>query len=360
MACGGATCAHLGGSPYSCAMNDDALPTTPKPEPWHRRVPAHTMAIWLVLIGVLFFTRNRWEAWVAYEEVRCPPHTPPPWLGWWDDPTGRGRYVAIQADNAGHLIGEDPGNPIVLIGHEDRLNSSTFSLDGAKVMTGSGDGAARIWDAETGACLAMLGADAGEVHAGGFSADGRLVSTIHEDSSVRVWHVSRAACVAVMRGHVPVVKTARFSPDGRRLVTASLDGTARIWNVPSGDCMMVLRGHAGSVADAAFSRDGRRIVTGGFDRTARVWDAATGRCLGVMHHGFEVSDVGFAPGDEHLVTLADALRRWRVVRPPEWWGVLWLPHFWLIAALSLVLAWSVRRDMVQLARSREHKGGAQV
>lgn len=320
-----------------------------------RAVPARTIAIWLALIVVVFLTRGRWEAWVAYEEVQCPPHTPPPWLRWWDDPTGRGRYVAIQADNAGQLIGEDLGNPIALIGHEDRLNSSTFSTDGTKVMTGSGDGAARIWDAETGACRAVLGADAGEVHAGGFSADGRLVATIHEDSSVRVWRISPAACVAVMRGHARVAKTARFSSDGHRLVTSSLDGTARIWHVPSGDCVMVLRGHAGSVADAAFSRDGRRIVTGGFDSTARVWDAATGRCLGVMCHGFEVSDVGFAPGDEHVVTLADALRRWRLVRPPEWWGVFWLWHFWVIVGLCVLLALSIRRDVRLMRRDQARR-----
>lgn len=51
---------------------------------------------------------------------------------------------------------------------------------------------------------------------------------------------------------------------------------------------------------------------------------------------------------------------WRRIRPERWWGIAWLPHFWIIAALSLALAWSVRRDVLQLRRSREDKGGAQV
>ena len=65
--------------------------------------------------------------------------------------------------------------------------SAAFSPDGARVVTASDDGTARIWDAASGKELAPLG------------------------------------------GHTSEVASAAFSPDGARVVTASQDGTARIY-----------------------------------------------------------------------------------------------------------------------------------
>ena len=78
--------------------------------------------------------------------------------------------------------------------------SAAFSPDGERVVTASGDGTARIWDAESGAQLATL------------------------------------------RGHEGCVNSAAFSPDGERVVTASDDGTARIWDADSGAQLETLRG----------------------------------------------------------------------------------------------------------------------
>jgi hypothetical protein len=76
--------------------------------------------------------------------------------------------------------------------HQGRVVSAAFSPDGTRVVTASGDGTARVWDAATSKLLTHP-----------LAHQGRVVS-------------------------------AAFSPDGTRVVTASGDGTARVWDAATG------------------------------------------------------------------------------------------------------------------------------
>src|SRR6185503_10705470 len=76
--------------------------------------------------------------------------------------------------------------------HQDRVVSAVFSVDGTRVVTGSSDHTAQIWDARTGQPVG-----------------GPL-------------------------RHRDLVSSAAFSADGTRVVTASWDGTARLWDTVIG------------------------------------------------------------------------------------------------------------------------------
>ena len=47
----------------------------------------------------------------------------------------------------------------VLAGHAKGVTSLAFTPDGARLVSGSGDGTARVWDAATGDCVAQLGSE---------------------------------------------------------------------------------------------------------------------------------------------------------------------------------------------------------
>ena len=109
----------------------------------------------------------------------------------------------------------------------------------------------------------------------------------------------------MLDGHSDKIWAAKHSPDGKRIVTASKDKSARVWDAVNGKLLAILKGHSNEVLSASFSPDSKCIVTASEDSTARIW---------VRNH------------------------------PEQWWGVAWLPEFWLTLAISVGLGWSVWRD----------------
>jgi hypothetical protein len=64
-----------------------------------------------------------------------------------------------------------------------------------------------------------------------FSPDGSLVLTASGDGTARLWDALSGQPVSEPMRHAGVVDRVRFSPDGRRVVTGSRDQTVRFWDV---------------------------------------------------------------------------------------------------------------------------------
>ena len=103
---------------------------------------------------------------------------------------------------------------------------AAYSPDGARVVTASFDGTARIYNAATGAEIVALEGHKGPVMSVAFSPDGARVVTASEDKTARVWDAAMGREIMTLSGHAGIVFTAAFSPDGARIVTASVRGRA--------------------------------------------------------------------------------------------------------------------------------------
>ncbi|MGI9107720.1 MAG: TIR domain-containing protein [Pyrinomonadaceae bacterium] len=99
----------------------------------------------------------------------------------------------------------------------------------------------------------------------------RIVSGSH-DKTLRVWDADSGKCLATLEGHTGGVSGVAVMADGRRIVSSSGAKTLRVWDADSGKCLATLEGHTDWVIGVAVTADGRRIVSGSDDNTLRVWE----------------------------------------------------------------------------------------
>ena len=237
------------------------------------------------------------------------------------------------ADAAGDLerVGRSTG------GAQGGLDVDALAFSaGGTLVTGSGDGAIRIWSGATArvvrqpVAVAAISAARDRFVARGadgsvrvFTLDGRLVTTLRTHAQqatlapdglvvatthareADLWDASSGALLHRLRGHGSLVTDAEFSPDSSTLVTASDDHDSRLWDVGTGRLLYVLRGHFFPVRTAAFSPNGRWIVTSS-QFTAGLWDAASGQLvLYLQGHTRPLTGASFSTDGNWIVTASE-------------------------------------------------------
>jgi len=172
------------------------------------------------------------------------------------------------------------------------------------------------WQRQAHLALKTLRGHLGVVTAVAFSPDSQRVVTGSWDTPAKVWEANSGREMLTLKGHSSNVQAVAFSPDGKKIVTGSYDKMAKLWDATSGRELLTLKGpqrlgplrglFPGRPTDShwrqfnrhqswdakgghellnlngqgeggwylAFSPDGRRIVTN-CDNAAVVWTAAS-------------------------------------------------------------------------------------
>ena len=242
--------------------------------------------------------------------------------------------------------------------HQSQCTCIDYSADGRRVVTGSFDRTARVWDAQTGEPLSPPLEHADMLVMVKFTPDGHRLITGDRANQVFQWDWSSGQ--AERKVHLDTTAaplSMALSPDGRRVVVGQESANAGVWDIltgkavgapipvgqwqvrvawsPDGSTLALGRYSnfhvelwdaasmkplgepirvGGAVSGLAFSPDSRRVVVGDWgEKLARVLDARAGTSLGpTMEQGGGVTSANFAPdGKSVAIGAGDGkLRLW--------------------------------------------------
>ena len=114
--------------------------------------------------------------------------------------------------------------------HAGEILDVAFSPDGKRVLTGSRDKTARLWDLLTGEFQSFQHPD--DVNAVAFSPEGKSIFTGCSDKQARLWDVATGLPLARPLRHNNPVHAVGFHPQGASLATGTLPASAQVWDTP--------------------------------------------------------------------------------------------------------------------------------
>jgi WD40 repeat protein/tRNA A-37 threonylcarbamoyl transferase component Bud32 len=233
---------------------------------------------------------------------------------------GGKRILTGSADGTAAVWNIESGALVCKVQQTSRIACCAFSLDENVFVTGCDDGHARLWDTSTGKFLDFDVQHNSFIDSIAISPDGAKVLTGSLDMSARLWSVRTGQMIGGPLLSGGKVTRLAFAPDGKHLLTAGQDTLARVWALPDEDGIPLDESDPKWVRKAAFSSNGELLLTAGgeIDKVGKgmVWDGLTGRLLGTpLLHKDLAWRAAFNPDNTTIMTagadctarLADAL-----------------------------------------------------
>jgi WD40 repeat protein len=284
--------------------------------------------------------------------------TPPPPLS----PNGTPATVAAVSPDGKLLAvsGTQDGRPTILVrdlatgelkfslsGHFGAITSLVFAADNRRLLSGSVDKTARVWDLADSKFpeVFSFGGHAAAVTGVTFNSNATQAATCAADNTVHLWNTLTGEVLRSFEGHTAAVVGIAMTPNNAQVITASADKTVRIWtaadgkvartitapaeiarlavsrngarigvsqpdnsvllyNPADGALVQTLTGHAAVLTALAFSADGTRLVSADAKR-AIVWESASGRLLEILpvEQGISTAVYGFTLGEVVLARV---------------------------------------------------------
>ncbi len=103
-----------------------------------------------------------------------------------------------------------------------------------------------------------------------FAPDGKKMVTGSHDRKANLWNLNDTESIPLI-GLSERLNSVNFSPDGNFIITGSDDKTAIIWDL-NGNKVQEIIGHTNAITSVAFFHDNSKVIVGSKDQSVMVWD----------------------------------------------------------------------------------------
>ncbi len=170
--------------------------------------------------------------------------------------------------------------------HRDQIYNVGFTPDGARAVTGSYDKTLRLWSVDDGALLAEMPGHNAQIRSLSIARNG-VIASGDLGGEIRLWDGRNGAALKLLANQKAEAGALSFSPDGNSLLSASgfcvtCSRVEYILDVRTGRQTAIYNQHDNSVFESAYSPDGRLVATGGFNGDVQVWDPSTGERKAIL------------------------------------------------------------------------------
>ena len=186
--------------------------------------------------------------------------------------------------------------------------SVSISHDGSLVAAGCGDNVIRIWNVQTGHLVERLRGHEDDVNSVSFTPDDRGLISGSGDKTIKRWDLTPfLRCDARMELLPPATVS---TPLSASVLDPSVVTPVKESGERGSICTVTFSGHVHYVMGVAVSHDEQWMVSGSYDKSVLFWDARTAQAQISLHaqkgrlYSVDMSPTGelFATGDDDGIT----------------------------------------------------------
>eukprot|EP00357_Protocruzia_adherens_P010867 CAMPEP_0115023134 /NCGR_PEP_ID=MMETSP0216-20121206/32147_1 /TAXON_ID=223996 /ORGANISM="Protocruzia adherens, Strain Boccale" /LENGTH=807 /DNA_ID=CAMNT_0002396315 /DNA_START=140 /DNA_END=2566 /DNA_ORIENTATION=- len=229
--------------------------------------------------------------------------------------SGSGKLIAT-GSNDKHIkvlalpdLSADPtqrGQTITLRGHHATVRAVAFNpvTDNELLSGGAFDNCVKLWDTETGKCVANFDGHNGDIYSIQTVADGNTFASVGTDKHIKVWDNRMQTEIMSIDGSMfQDMNSVTLSTSGgvgspQNLSSAAVghaDGTITLWDLGRRSLIQDYTYHSKDCRGVEFSSDGNWLCSASFDNTVAVLNLKTNKPEMIRNHTDRVVSVKWHP-----------------------------------------------------------------